>query len=296
MLDNAIQPDLHHIWNTPCFGKLNVLEWSHHFTVTCFGVRICVRANDAGLLERLRERLPVHVRPYSGPVVDHFLSAIRGGPVEGTRIRRFNILYRNHEVMVRSRDIEKVLESFDSSFQQVVALLSPRRIFVHAGAVGWKGRVIIIPGRTLSGKTSLVAELVRAGASYLSDEFAILDEKGRVHPYLKPLSIRADSLSRQIDTPVEEIGGKAAKDPLPAGLVVISGYRPGATWRPRTLTQGRAALEILANTINGRFVPDRAISAIRRVIAEAPVVKSSRGEAAEVAPRLLELLERRAGL
>jgi hypothetical protein len=31
-----------------------------------------------------------------------------------------------------------------------------------------------------------VAELVRAGATYYSDEFAVLDSRGRVHPFPRP--------------------------------------------------------------------------------------------------------------
>ena len=61
---------------------------------------------------------------------------------------------------------------------------------MHAGVVGWNGRALLLPGRTLSGKTTLVAELLRAGATYYSDELAVLDARGRVHPFPKPLAIR----------------------------------------------------------------------------------------------------------
>ena len=80
---------------------------------------------------------------------------------------------------------------------------------------------------------------------------------------------------------------------LPAGLIVLSTYKDGARWRPRTLTQGQGALAMLANTLTAMHAPDRAISTIREVVVRAPAVKSSRGEAAEVAPLILELLERR---
>ena len=53
----------------------------------------------------------------------------------------------------------------------------------HAGVVGWRGRAIVIPGRSHAGKSTLVAELVRRGAVYYCDEFAVLHETGRVHPY-----------------------------------------------------------------------------------------------------------------
>src|SRR4051795_2847365 len=34
---------------------------------------------------------------------------------------------------------------------------SPRRVFIHAGVVGWNGGAILIPGASFSGKTRLVA-------------------------------------------------------------------------------------------------------------------------------------------
>ena len=147
----------------------------------------------------------------------------------------------------------------------------------------------------MSGKTTLVAELVRAGASYLSDEYAVLDGKGRVHPFRKPLSLRATPTAKQVDTPVEALGGKAATRSLPVGLVVMSTYKEGAHWRPRTLTPGKGALAMFANTISAWNAPVRSMDSIREVVANAPVVKSSRDDAAEVAPLILRLLERRSG-
>ena len=48
----------------------------------------------------------------------------------------------------------------------------------------------MIPGSSFSGKTTLVRALVDAGAVYYSDEFAALDETGRVFRYAKWLSVR----------------------------------------------------------------------------------------------------------
>jgi len=292
--DSLDPPKLHRAWHTPCFDNLNKLEWPYGFAVVCFGVRIGVRASNPDLLEKLRSLLPVDATPYHGKVVDHYFSAVLGGRVEGSRIRRLHLLYGNQELRSRGRDLDLVLHAFEPAFRLMVASLAPRRIFVHAGVVGWKGHAILFPGKTLSGKTTLVAELVRAGASYFSDEYAVLDAVGRVHPFRKPLSLRASPTARQVETPVEALGGKAARRSLPVGLVVMSTYRDGARWRPRTLTPGQGALAVLANTITALHAPVRAMTSIREVVVHAPVVKSSRGDAAEVAPLILQLLERRA--
>jgi hypothetical protein len=290
--DFSDPPTLRRMWQTPCFEKLDALEWPYGFSVVCFGVRIGVRSNDADLLDKLHSMLPADARASRSKVVDHYFSAILGGREEGSRIRKMHLLYGNHDLVFRHRDLDPMFPAFESGFRLAVAALAPRRIFVHAGVVGWKGRAILIPGQSLAGKTTLVAELVRAGATYLSDEFAVLDSQGRVHPFRKPLSMRPERTAPQVSTAVEALGGRAAKRPLPVGLVALTNYKDGGRWRPRTLTPGRGMLEMLAHTTTAWYAPQRAMATLREVVAHAPVVKSSRGEAAEVAPLVLRHLER----
>ena len=90
-----------------------------------------------------------------------------------------------------------VLDAFESHVQLTVAEYAPRRIFVHAGVVGWKDRAILIPGLSHSGKTTLVDQLIRAGATYYSDEYAVLDARGRVHPYPRALGMRLPGSDQQ---------------------------------------------------------------------------------------------------
>jgi hypothetical protein len=126
--------------------------------------------------------------------------------------------------------------------QLMAAYLAEGYLFVHAGVVGWQGRAIVIPGRSFTGKTSLVTALVRAGATYYSDEYAIFDPQGRVHPYPRPLSIREEAGRKPRLYPVETLGGQAGQTPLPVGLVVVTEYQAGARWQPRTLSPSRALL------------------------------------------------------
>lgn len=61
---------------------------------------------------------------------------------------------------------------------------------IHAGAVKRDGVVLLLPGQAESGKSTLVAGLVRAGWDYISDELASLDPTtGLLHPYTRPISI-----------------------------------------------------------------------------------------------------------
>ena len=185
-----------------------------------------------------------------------------------------------------SSDLQVTLEVLDARLRGCIALHAPGHIFVHAGVVGWAGRVIVIPGRSFSGKTTLVAELVRAGATYSSDEVAVLDEQGLVHPYPKPLSIRTDGPS-QTEYPVSAIGGVAGDSPLPIGLVAVARFAPHALWQPRRLSGGEAVLAMLANTVPAQERPEQALTTIRRAVDGAVVLEGDRGEAAELAGELL---------
>jgi hypothetical protein len=138
----------------------------------------------------------------------------------------------------------------------------------------------------------LTAELVKIGALYYSDEYAVLDEKARVHPFLKDLSLRGIKNDYdQVDHPVQELGGKAGKRPIPVGMVVITDYKKGARWNPRVLNSGQGVMALIDNTVPIRRDPHFALPILSRVGSNALIIKSKRGEAGEAAPRILELLD-----
>jgi hypothetical protein len=142
----------------------------------------------------------------------------------------------------------------------------------------------------MSGKTSLVRELVRAGATYYSDEYAVLDMRGRVHPYPQPLAIRNAGSFVQKNRRVEELGGIAGNKPLPIGLVIATRFQDKAAWRVRRLTSGQGVLELLDNTVPARRKPEIVMPTLERAVSEAIVFKGARGEAGEAAGRILGLL------
>src|SRR5205823_4247094 len=139
-----------------------------------------------------------------------------------------------------------------------------RWLFVHAGVVEWRGAAIVIPGSSWSGKSSLVAALVRAGATYYSDEYAVLDSSGRVYPFARPLGIRGSSF-RADRVSVERFGGRAGRDAVPIGLVVATRYRAGGKWRPRVLSPGQTMVALLENTLLTRARSRRVLGILRQV-------------------------------
>jgi hypothetical protein len=161
------------------------------------------------------------------------------------------------------------------------------RVFIHAGVVAWRGSALVFPGTSFAGKTTLVAALVRAGATYYSDEYAVLDTNGWVHPYPRPLQMRQPGGLRQQAVHVAELGGTAADMPIPVSNVIFTEYAENGVWSPQTLTPGMAALDMLRHAIPVRRSPARVMATLAKMMETASAVRSSRGEAGEAAVALL---------
>jgi hypothetical protein len=268
-------------------GSNTHCDWAAETSIEAYGVRVGVRANRRELLDKLLAILPNLWKHSSAPSVERLYS-LELGRARASRTRRSYLLYEDEQIIANSEDLSWVLDTFDRQLKIYLAEMAHRRVFVHAGAVGWRGKAIIIPGRGFSGKTSLVAELVRAGATYYSDEYAVLDDKGRVHPYAAPLEIRQPGSHQQVRCKVEEIGGVSGTKPLPVGLVVVSRYKPAERWRPRLLSAGQSILELLNNTVPARRKPEAVIATLKTAVARAITLKGARGEAAQTARLILD--------
>jgi hypothetical protein len=272
--------------------KVDRLGWAAGFALKSYGVRIGVRSNDAAALDRACEYLPAGWQESAKPVVDRVYSILVGGAGPRANVRRFSLLYGDHLRITRSTNLDDVFDRFESDLRLFVGEFAPTRVFVHAGVVGWKGKAIVIPGRSYSGKSTLVAALVRAGATYYSDEYAVFDSKGLVHPFAKPLEIREEGEFKQARVTVGELGGKSGTKPLPVGLVLMTGYKRGASWRPRKLSPGKGVLEMLFNTVSARRSPEKALSTLRHVTKQAEVLKGTRGDTTALVAALLRRMDR----
>ncbi len=215
--------------------KIDRLVWAAGLSFVSYGVRVGIRTNKPEALEQVLDCLPPVWKPASSPIVGHLYSLIVGDTPTRHNVRLYNILYGGPARLARTFDRDELFGALESDLALNIAYAARRRVFVHAGVVGWRGQAIVIPGRSFSGKTTLVRELVRAGATYYSDEFAVLDAEGRVFPYSRPLAIREENGQggwRTNKCQVETLGGVPGVRPLPVGLVVVSHYKPEAAMAP----------------------------------------------------------------
>ena len=244
-------------------------------TFTAFGLVGELACDDPGLLRDAEAMLPPGWCPSEGPPSVRFgLSKDGSITVDG-------------EAADRAAHRDAALMKLGAIVRHRLATDAPRFTFVHAGVVDANGCGIVIPGRSYAGKSTLVAELVRLGARYVSDEYAVLDPGGLVHPFAKPLSIRAgrdDPIGQLVPAPEALV----ADDPVRAGLIVLTAYAPGTEWRPSVRSRAEGALALLQNTVSARLRPAAALSATSRLARDAVLLVGQRGEAPDTARALLE--------
>ena len=191
-------------------------------------------------------------------------------------------------------ETDEALAVLDADLRLHVASHAPEHVFIHAGVVAVGGRAVVIPGRSFTGKSTLVAALVQSGAVYYSDEYAVLDAQGRVHPFARHLSLREPQQrrGRRVD-PASLAAADAAERvgvvPVPISLVVSTAYAAAASWDPEPLSPGQAALALIDNAVAAQLAPERVMPAVRAAVADARAVRSHRAEARETALAILAL-------
>lgn len=180
----------------------------------------------------------------------------------------------------------ETLRAVASRIELLIADRLPDLVAVHSGVVAIEGRAVLLPGSSMAGKSTLVRALLEAGATYLSDEFALLTDDGRVRPYPRRMTIRTPSGSERHVPPQ---AAPVDAEPFPVALVALLTFDAGS-WSVEPLTPGQAVLGLVANGVSVRRAPERAMTAFAALVRSAAAVTGTRGEAAEAAEHIRRLV------
>jgi hypothetical protein len=270
--------------------KLDRLRWPATATVTVFSVRIGLRANVPQLLDSLISRIPSgYVKTGSMPIC-RLYSVVADSRTDPHQERPDCLLFANGRRLAGGSSWEDLVDSFEADLESFVAAKNHSFLFVHAGAVSWQGQAIIIPGESHSGKTTLVQAFLELGATYYSDEFAVLDSAGQLHPFPRALRVRSNLAFTKIMA--ANLGAPTAVAPAHVKLVILTKHVPGVCWRPKSLSQGEGILGLMKNTLAARRYPALALSILQRATQGADILGAARGEAKDTAHLAVQHLSR----
>jgi hypothetical protein len=146
-------------------------------------------------------------------------------------------------------------------------------LLIHAGVVAWKGRALLLPGTTGSGKSTLTAFLASSGFRYLTDELAYVPSGSiSVEGFTAPLKIKKsglDSLAGRVpldagasmagrhDVLVDPDGGGGdAPAALPLSVIIFPRYRRRTRFSLAPLSPAKTALRLIAGILNAEALPD----------------------------------------
>ena len=163
-----------------------------------------------------------------------------------------------------------------------------RFVLLHASAAVRDGRAVAFPAAMESGKTTLVAGLVRSGFEYLTDEAVAIDpDTLLVHPFPKALSIDPGSwqvladLRPELDeaaqpfaetqwhVPVGDIRSGATAGPAPIEHFVFPRYDPTRPTELTAMPRSEAFLAAAENAFNLRDDGRRGFHALAESIRRA---------------------------
>lgn len=259
------------------------------FDFESYGVFVRIESNLQEMVDEAEKLVKVsllnNVRPVVKKKFDLVFQLDRNK--RGTRI-----ISQNENEIARGGTHKKFFKFFDSVIRVAVAERAPGLVFLHAGVVGWKGKAVIIPADSFKGKSTLVSELVRNGAEYYSDDFAIIDHDGLVHPFARRINRRTEDY-KTYEVTVEELGGSYGKTPIPVGFVLFTEYKKDAKWSPKMLKPGQGVLELIPFTLCLRHRPDFSLEVLNKVVVNAIIISSLRSTAEKFAKTLLNYIDKR---
>lgn len=244
-------------------------------------MRFGVRVSDPALLPLLEPFLPPR-RVAAGPEVEVLYSMILGGAGPRPGMKRYHVVFAGGERMVKTHDLLGALHTLEATLRLELGTRARRRLFVHGGAVGIRGGGLVLPGRSEAGKSTLTRALLAAGATYFSDEYAVLDAHRRLHPYPLRLSFNRAPGEHNERISAAELGAVEASSPVPVRLVLATRYRAGAKFRPRRLSPARGVLAVLEHTVPAQFRPRSVFASLTRLVEKVPVFVSDRPDTESV--------------
>lgn len=160
-------------------------------------------------------------------------------------------------------------------------------VAVHAAVIALGDRLVVLPGPSFTGKSTLCAAAVDGGHVVWSDEYALIDPAtGEVTGWPRRIKVRdSDGGTRRVS-----IGSMSPRPAQRAGLLAFVAYEASGevALDVQPITAGDAAMRLLGNTVCAQLRPSDSLAAATALARSCEAVAGVRSSAAEMLSALLD--------
>jgi hypothetical protein len=256
------------------------------FAIRACGISIAILCDDSLVLETLNRFL----LPWAPRTSDSQTSEVFSIEPSGAS-GRFSIRRRD-ELIAAAEEPQHLFTALQRAVDDAIVEHLSGFCVIHAGVAAIGDSIVLLPGSSGSGKTTLVAELVRRGAEYYSDEYALVDECGRVHPYPRALMLR-DAEGIQHPILPQDLNARVGAEPKPVARVLLLQVQPDSSHglNLQRLNQSEGMLRLLQHTPQTLDRKPGILKPIGALAASAAFFTGTRGEVAGAAEEILRMAE-----
>lgn len=281
------------------------MRWQHRFTVAGFTVAIESNCPDT--------------TPIIRDLTALYEPAATDAHATFTILREANqiTLRLNNRILWRGSDAGEIAAGFEVHlYRQLITAVSPLQCSIHAASLMIGNGVSLFAGESGAGKSSIATKAVLEGCPYLSDEFALLGEDGRITPFPRPLQwgkqrhpafthqqMLASGRVKKSGFSFTAHGGgtihalhwlphTVIHQPQPLRHIVLHQFDKAATTPEITPIRRSEALMTLQNHLHHRQQPDLMLKTLnRRIGADVSFFRFRYGDIHRAWPLLIKKLE-----
>jgi hypothetical protein len=249
--------------------------WDYSRRLRCLDYEWSILSNDASLAGYVTHLYEPCIVGGAGPAT-HVFVVRRHRNVESAPVS----LYRDGQAVLRRVPEDLAFAQLAWEVNRGVVEEAGNRLLLHAAAAERDGRIVILAGPEGSGKSTLVAALVRSGLRYVTDETVAIElPAGTIVPYPKPIALHETEHSERL-VPAHAIrpdavatsGGNARL------LVLLAGYQRGRAPVARSISRAEAAVALAEQSFNFRDLGRGRLDALAEVVSACDCYQLEIGE------------------
>lgn len=157
---------------------------------------------------------------------------------------------------------------------------------LHAAAVAYAGKAIVIPANSGAGKSTFTTWLAANGFDYLSDELILVKDDGALSAIARPIQIKSkglepvlplltnpDTIARGVFAnaiPISSLGANYVQGAQALGMFIFPKYVAGSRYQLSELSSAEAGMRLMANHVNARNLDGHGFRAMMKLIRNTP--------------------------